>query len=299
VRYKQKHPTDEVLLQYVDREITFRHASDVGKHLDGCERCCQRKNQLETTLAEFVSLHNERLDADSSVFIESRPAFRSRLSQVVKENNRSEAWIPHAVLVRFAYAAMVLAVLATGTWITRNLDFHSTISQLIPGHDEALPIRKLTPGATLPISLSLLCEKKEELVPAVDDSVTQQVFQEYGLPISSRDAYELDFLVTPELGGSSDVRNLWPEPHSSITWNSRVKDQLEDHLHEAVCQGTLPLSTAQKEISGDWIAAYKKYFRTNTPLTDTGELPTGSNFRQVSHMTRLLNAVGSVTARWL
>jgi hypothetical protein len=33
-----------------------------------------------------------------------------------------------------------------------------------------------------------------------------------------------------------------------------------------VCAGTVELSTAQKDIAGDWIAAYKKYFHTDKPL---------------------------------
>ena len=33
-----------------------------------------------------------------------------------------------------------------------------------------------------------------------------------------------------------------------------------------VCAGTLPLATAQRDMAADWIAAYKKYFRTDRPL---------------------------------
>jgi hypothetical protein len=34
-----------------------------------------------------------------------------------------------------------------------------------------------------------------------------------------------------------------------------------------VCAGKLDLSTAQREIATDWIAAYKKYFHTDRPLS--------------------------------
>jgi hypothetical protein len=30
----------------------------------------------------------------------------------------------------------------------------------------------------------------------------------------------------------------------------------------------LDLATAQRDLAGDWIAAYKKYFHTNAPLLD-------------------------------
>jgi hypothetical protein len=38
-----------------------------------------------------------------------------------------------------------------------------------------------------------------------------------------------------------------------------VKDRLENRLHQMVCAGQLDLKTAQQEIAGDWIAAYKRY----------------------------------------
>jgi len=35
-----------------------------------------------------------------------------------------------------------------------------------------------------------------------------------------------------------------------------------------VCPGGLDLLTAQRDISGDWIAAYKKYLHTGKPLSE-------------------------------
>jgi hypothetical protein len=79
-------------------------------------------------------------------------------------------------------------------------------------------------------------------------------------------AYEVYYLITPELGGANDIRNLRPEPYFTTVWNARVKDALEDHLRDMVCQGDLDLVTAQHDLSTDWIAAYKKYFNTDRPL---------------------------------
>ena len=39
-----------------------------------------------------------------------------------------------------------------------------------------------------------------------------------------------------------------------------------------VCAGKVDLSTAQNDIATDWIAAYKKYFRTDAPLTERSSL---------------------------
>ena len=80
------------------------------------------------------------------------------------------------------------------------------------------------------------------------------------------DEYELDHLITPELGGAPDPRNLWPQRYTSRVWNAHVKDRLEQLLPRLVCDGQVALETAQHDIALDWIAAYKKYFNTDAPL---------------------------------
>ncbi|HZT37758.1 MAG TPA: hypothetical protein VFA28_07660 [Bryobacteraceae bacterium] len=85
------------------------------------------------------------------------------------------------------------------------------------------------------------------------------------MPDADPRAYEVDYLITPALGGADDLGNLWPQSYSATQWNARVKDALEDRLHELVCSGSLDLATAQREIATDWIAAYKKYFHTDQP----------------------------------
>jgi hypothetical protein len=98
--------------------------------------------------------------------------------------------------------------------------------------------------------------------------MAQQVFRRYGIRNPRPRTYEVDYLIPPSLGGSDDLRNLWPEPYSAGVWNARVKDALEDRLRWLVCDGKLDLATAQRDLSRDWIAAYKKYFRTDRPLLD-------------------------------
>jgi hypothetical protein len=112
----------------------------------------------------------------------------------------------------------------------------------------------------------------EEVVGEVSTSLRQEVFQEYGIVNARTDDYEIDYLIAPGLGGVEDIHNLWPEPYTSRTWNARVKDALEERLHELVCTGQLDLPTAQREISTDWIAAYKKYFHTDQPLSLRSDL---------------------------
>jgi len=53
-------------------------------------------------------------------------------------------------------------------------------------------------------------------------------------------------------------------------WNAEVKDALEVRLRQMVCDGSLDLAEAQREIAADWIGAYKKYFHTDKPLSEHG-----------------------------
>jgi hypothetical protein len=132
--------------------------------------------------------------------------------------------------------------------------------------DISEPKNSLTPGETRRVTLDDVCTAPPEQTAAtLPVSVRQQVFREYGIRDVRANAYEVDYLITPELGGASSIRNLWPQPYSA-TWNAHVKDELEDRLHGLVCSGQVDLATAQREISRDWIAAYKKYFHTDKPF---------------------------------
>jgi hypothetical protein len=140
---------------------------------------------------------------------------------------------------------------------------------LSPVESASVPKPSLTPGAVRSVSIRDVCgETSDEALRAVPVSVERRVFQEYGMPNARPSDYELDFLITPELGGAEDIRNLWPEPHSSTVWNSYVKDDLETYLHQQVCAGKLDLKTAQHDIATDWVSAYKKYFHTDRPLSN-------------------------------
>jgi hypothetical protein len=96
----------------------------------------------------------------------------------------------------------------------------------------------------------------------------EEVYREYGIAGAPTANYEVDYLVTPGLGGAGDIRNLWPEPHYNTVWNSYVKDHLEDHLHYLVCSRQISLVAAQQDMETNWIAAYEKYFHTDKPLTN-------------------------------
>jgi hypothetical protein len=129
-----------------------------------------------------------------------------------------------------------------------------------------VPNPQLTPGATVFMTREQVCRAGSDKNAVVPAEVRRRVFAAYGIGKDAPRDYEVDYLITPALGGADDIRNLWPESYRAVVWNARVKDALEDRMRELVCSGQLDLGTAQREIAMDWIGSYKKYFHTERPL---------------------------------
>ena len=141
-------------------------------------------------------------------------------------------------------------------------DVPATVSPSVPSSEYAayLPNLELTPGDTLDVTNADICVSgysgKVRNVPA---SVKNQAYSEYGIVSHAPGQYEVDHLISLELGGSNSIRNLWPQSYTG-PWNAHIKDKLENYLHDQVCNGSLDLKTAQTEIATDWITTYIKYF---------------------------------------
>ena len=123
-----------------------------------------------------------------------------------------------------------------------------------------LPNHELTPGDTLDVTKDDICTPGySRKVRDVPEAVKKEAYERYGITSHQPHEYEVDHLISLELGGSNSIKNLWPESYQTEPWNAHVKDALENHLHKLVCDRQLDLKTAQQEIATDWIAAYKKY----------------------------------------
>ena len=124
-----------------------------------------------------------------------------------------------------------------------------------------LPNPNVTTGVFLAdATLDKICQKGYSgQVRHVTDKQKNEVFQKYGIERSGE--YEVDHLISLELGGSNNTRNLWPESYRGV-WNARIKDILENRLHQLVCMGKVDLRTAQYDISHNWIESYCKYIPT-------------------------------------
>jgi len=89
---------------------------------------------------------------------------------------------------------------------------------------EAVPDRNLTPGVTRQVTISDVCSMPhEDVVREVPTSLRHEILQEYGIASADASDYEIDYLITPGLGGAEDIHNLWPESYAAPTWNARTK----------------------------------------------------------------------------
>jgi len=133
-----------------------------------------------------------------------------------------------------------------------------------------LPNSKLTPGEVVNVPIERLCQKGYVTSSArnIPETVKRYVFMTYFHSIPKMGDYEMDHLISLELGGANTIENLWPQSYNTSPWNAHVKDRLEDHMAEMVHQclkqsgpaaATALLKRFQHEIATDWIAAYKRY----------------------------------------
>jgi hypothetical protein len=196
---------------------------------------------------------------------------RARVQAAMQTDSRADATISRRlrnigarpVAVR---AAAAIVLVAAGIQLGRLSSSPVHSDAAATAIDEGLPIRSLTPGAVANISANALCASRPAEKPPIPAAVRMAVLRDYRMEDVPARQYELDYLITPELGGIPDRRNLWPERYVSGLWNAARKDELEDLLPRLVCDGQLDLTTAQQDIARDWIAAYKKYFGTDRPV---------------------------------
>jgi hypothetical protein len=112
----------------------------------------------------------------------------------------------------------------------------------------------MTPGAVFPVGVATIC------MPGYAESVRhitlvekERVAAAYGFT-GRYSEVEFDHLISLEIGGSNDPKNLWPQPIAQ----ARVKDRLENYLHDQVCAGKMSLKEAQDGIARDWVTFWNQ-----------------------------------------
>jgi hypothetical protein len=163
-------------------------------------------------------------------------------------------------LLTFAAASVALLAVAAGfAYAGSPAAFPPATATSGCQAQNAEPDPSCTPGAVFPeVTVAQICVPGySRSVRDVSVETKRQVYAEYGLSYpQAPGAYEVDHLVSLELGGSNDIANLWPESAQPAP-GFHQKDGLEDWLHDEVCSGALTLATAQQEIATDWLAAWQ------------------------------------------
>jgi hypothetical protein len=263
--FRESHPTDQDLIRAADGELPTRRAERLRKHLAECWECRVRAQELEGAISEFVHLHRRNLDPLLPPAAGSRALLKAQLDELTSSHRsfwrQPLAW--RRLFIPIAVSAVVLALavlLVPHHGASRRQP--TMYASFVP---MSFPATELTPGVARAKTRDQVCGTNEGKNRDVPPALRRRVFELYGMPAADPKAYEVDYLITPALGGADDIGNLWPQSYSATIWNARVKDALEDRLHELVCRGDVDLLTAQREISRDWISAYKKYFHTESP----------------------------------
>lgn len=119
-----------------------------------------------------------------------------------------------------------------------------------------LPDKACTPGSVWnSAGKSQICiPGYSRLVRKVSDKTKDEIYMRYGINDPAPGRYEVDHLVSLQLGGSNEIQNLWP-------LDAEVKDRkdrAENYLKRQVCDGKMTLSEAQQQIAGDWQAVHDR-----------------------------------------
>ncbi len=255
MREHNAHLPDEALMLFADGEIRGKEERDIREHLAACWSCRLRMHELDDAIAEVARMHRQAAQPSIPPADGPRALLKARLRELASNAPGPAVRLTLSQLQGAVALFAAIGVLLVTIWV-------GTPSS----EPNAIPRPDLTPGAVRNVAVRDVCMADLSSNAQVLPVVQRQVFAEYGMPNAEARAYEVDYLITPALGGSDDIRNLWPQPYAGSAWNAYTKDALEDHLRSMVCNGQLDLTTAQHEIASNWVAAYKKYFKTRRPL---------------------------------
>jgi hypothetical protein len=127
-------------------------------------------------------------------------------------------------------------------------------------HGEPLNDLRVTPGETFHVTVATICRSGYSTsVRDVPESKKNQVYEEYGITHHSAGQYEIDHLISLELGGSNAIGNLWPESNDHPHGYLNSKDILENRLHALLCTGKVSLRSAQTLIASNWVTTYHRF----------------------------------------
>jgi len=166
------------------------------------------------------------------------------------EGKNSEGPRPIVVFLILVCAIVVLGAVFAAA---RVFLFPDGIGGRICVAQGPLPDQICSPGDIFPdATADIICQKGYSAsVRNVSQDLKDQVYAEYGIKTHKAYEYEVDHIISLELGGSNDIKNLYPEAAVPVP-GYHEKDSYENYLHKQVCIGNITLREAQRMIATDW-----------------------------------------------
>lgn len=132
-----------------------------------------------------------------------------------------------------------------------NTDTNLTLVKII------YPNRTMTPGDIMSTNITEICVSGySDTVRNVSQNTREIVFIMYKLsPNQPEGSFEVDHLVPLSIGGSNDIKNLWPQPKDPRP-GYKEKDVLENYYHRQVCDGKMDIKEAQAIMANNWFQGY-------------------------------------------
>ncbi len=235
----------------IDGEVPPTRAIEIERHLEDCPECLVRSRALRDLSSDIAGAWQSHEDVIGDFAISRNRLDSAMWADIDRRRSRRAP-----VVLALTAALLFFMVRYEWTHLQRSLVIERG----------ALPVAAFTPGAARALDADELCAGESRAMTPIPESLRMQVLRDYGMEHVPPSEYELDYLITPELGGLTDRRNLWPEPYGLRSWNAHAKDRLEHRLPELVCRGEIDLVTAQREIASNWIGAFRKYLPADQPL---------------------------------
>ncbi len=298
------HISDEELLLTSDGESSPERAAQVRAHVESCAKCRARMEAIEGAAADFSRAYRAAEYPEMPPPAASRANLQRRMTAISTESGTASRSGAGSIRSRCARGRTFLLPRFSRSrwrWVgctapPRKIAATSSRPRMpVVRSCPTRTSRRAPRGPSRKIRSASAGGPAERRPPL---GIQKAVFHEYGMDTAPAREYEVDHLITPALGGTDDIRNLWPEPYTSTEWNAYVKDELEDHLHNLVCGGKLDLATAQRDMASNWILAYKKYFHADQPLPHTSDLiddraPQSEKARPLSSLAETAQSAGA------
>jgi hypothetical protein len=134
--------------------------------------------------------------------------------------------------------------------VSTNISNKTLIKVIYPNHT-------MTPGVIMSTNVTEICKSGyADSVRNIPQKTINLVYEEYKLSTNQpAGAFQIDELIPIQLGGSNDIKTLWPQPGKPIPGYNE-KDILEDYYYKQVCAGKMSLQSAQEILSTNWIQGF-------------------------------------------